>query len=93
LVEECVTPEGLVHDARPDYFPVYGVTKRSIDTMHMARELSAALRSRVNYAGLVGFEVIRCLLLPLKVAKGANSHCTATLSFKQPRFHSWEATA
>lgn len=52
LVEESVALQGLVHEARPDFFPLYRVEKRSIDTMHMAEELSAALRSRVSYAGL-----------------------------------------
>jgi len=52
LVEEQVILEGLVQEARPGYFPLYRVEKRSVDTMHMARELSEALRSRVSYAGL-----------------------------------------
>ena len=36
----------------PGYLPLYRVEKRSVDTMHMARELAAALKSRVSYAGL-----------------------------------------
>ena len=51
-VEERVSLEGLVSEPRPDYLPLYRVEKRSIDTMHMAAELSTALKSRVSYAGL-----------------------------------------
>ncbi len=52
VVEEQIVQEGLVNEARPDFFPLYRVEKRSVDTMHMAKELSAALRSRVSYGGL-----------------------------------------
>jgi tRNA pseudouridine13 synthase len=34
------------------YVPVYRVKKRGIDTPHAAEELAAALKSRVNFAGL-----------------------------------------
>ena len=37
---------------RPGYFPLYRVEKRMVDTMHMAKELAAVLRSRVSYGGL-----------------------------------------
>lgn len=33
-------------------FPLYRVEKRSIDTMHMAREIEGELKSRVSYGGL-----------------------------------------
>ena len=52
VVEEQIIPQGLAQEARPDYFPLYRVEKRSIDTMHMARDLSVAFRSRVSYGGL-----------------------------------------
>jgi tRNA pseudouridine13 synthase len=51
-VEEAIAPYGLIPDDLPSYYPLYRVEKRSIDTLHMAGELSAALRSRVSYAGL-----------------------------------------
>lgn len=51
-VEEHLSVPGLTDEPRTDYFPLYRVEKRSIDTMHMERELSDALRSRVSYAGL-----------------------------------------
>jgi tRNA pseudouridine13 synthase len=51
-VEEVVSLEHLSTDAGPGLYPVYRVEKRSIDTMHMEAELSAALKSRVSYGGL-----------------------------------------
>jgi tRNA pseudouridine13 synthase len=50
-VEELVALEALGGLGQGG-FPLYRVEKRSIDTMHMARELGVALRSRVSYAGL-----------------------------------------
>lgn len=52
LVEEKISVPDLVPEPRIGYLPLYRVNKRSIDTMHMARELSEELRSRVSYAGL-----------------------------------------
>jgi tRNA pseudouridine13 synthase len=52
VVEEQIAVGGLVSEDRADYYPIYRVEKRSIDTMHMAEELSDALRSRVSYGGL-----------------------------------------
>ena len=51
-VEEQVQLSGLVTEARDDYYPLYRVEKRSLDTLHMAQELSEALRSRISYGGL-----------------------------------------
>ena len=52
VVEELLSVRGLTPEPRPDYLPLYRVEKRSVDTMHMAKEVSAVLRSRVSYAGL-----------------------------------------
>lgn len=52
VVEERVALEGFVEDPRPDYLPLYRVAKTGVDTMHMAAQLSEALRSKVSYAGL-----------------------------------------
>jgi tRNA pseudouridine13 synthase len=52
VVEEKLSALEMVAEPLPDYFPLYRIEKRSIDTMHMARELSEALKSRVSYAGL-----------------------------------------
>jgi tRNA pseudouridine13 synthase len=52
VVEELIGSVELSSEDRPDYFPVYRVEKRSIDTMHMAMELSHDLRSKVAYAGM-----------------------------------------
>ncbi len=51
-VEEVVSLDRLSKEPRPGLYPVYRVEKRSIDTMHMEGELSAALGSRVSYGGL-----------------------------------------
>ncbi len=51
-VEEAISEPGMTVDARPDYYPLYRVEKHSIDTMHMERELSDALKSRLSYGGL-----------------------------------------
>ena len=78
-VEEHLSLAGLTSEPLPDYFPLYRVEKRSIDTMHMAKELSVALRSRVAYAGLKDKRAVsvqyatptsRRALRPLKVENG-----------------------
>ena len=51
-VDEVVSLEDLSTEAKAGLYPVYRVEKRSIDTMHMEGELSAALGSRVSYGGL-----------------------------------------
>ncbi|MDA4126338.1 MAG: tRNA pseudouridine(13) synthase TruD [Thaumarchaeota archaeon] len=51
-VEECLPSQYLSAVERPGYYPLYRVQKHSIDTMHMARELSGILKSRVSYGGL-----------------------------------------
>lgn len=51
-VEEVISLESVTSEAREGFFPLYKVEKRSIDTFHMEREISEALRSRVSYGGL-----------------------------------------
>jgi tRNA pseudouridine13 synthase len=51
-VEELVSESQIVKDPLPGYYPLYRVEKRAIDTMHMERELSDILKSRVSYGGL-----------------------------------------
>jgi tRNA pseudouridine13 synthase len=51
-VEELLSGEQPELHERPDYFPLYRVEKRSMDTLHMARDLAEALRSKVSYGGL-----------------------------------------
>lgn len=52
LVEEVVSEMSLVKEPAPGYLPLYRVEKRGIDTMHMAKEISSELKSRVSYGGL-----------------------------------------
>lgn len=51
-VEEWFSGSGLVREPSSGYVPVYRVEKRGIDTMHMAKEISRVLKSRVSYGGL-----------------------------------------
>ncbi|HEV2225359.1 MAG TPA: tRNA pseudouridine(13) synthase TruD [Nitrososphaerales archaeon] len=51
-VEEYIAFQEVSPEEKPGYYPLYRVQKHSIDTMHMARELSGILRSRVSYGGL-----------------------------------------
>lgn len=51
-VEEQIADLGLSTEERASFYPLYRVEKNSIDTMHMARTLGGALRSRVSYGGL-----------------------------------------
>jgi tRNA pseudouridine13 synthase len=51
-VGERVTLEGLTQEDRPEYYPLYEVEKRGIDTLHMASEISEALKSKVTFGGL-----------------------------------------
>ena len=52
VVEERLSIPEMTAEPLPGHLPLYRIEKRSIDTMHMGRELSEALRSRVSYAGL-----------------------------------------
>ena len=52
FVVEQIRKGGISQEDRRGWFPLYRVEKRSVDTLHMARELGAALKSRVSYAGL-----------------------------------------
>ncbi|MGD0318979.1 MAG: tRNA pseudouridine(13) synthase TruD [Nitrososphaerales archaeon] len=51
-VEEFVPKLEITSEDRPDYYPLYRVEKRSIDTLHMEKSLSEALRSRLSYGGM-----------------------------------------
>jgi len=51
-VEEKIAGLEIVSEPRADYLPLYRVEKRSVDTMHMAKELSFALKSKVSYGGM-----------------------------------------
>jgi tRNA pseudouridine13 synthase len=51
-VEEFIPKLEIANDDRPNYYPLYRVEKRSIDTLHMERSLSEALRSRLSYGGM-----------------------------------------
>jgi tRNA pseudouridine13 synthase len=52
VVEEQLTESMVAGPERPDYFPLYRVEKRSIDTLHMAKDFAGELRGRVSYGGL-----------------------------------------
>jgi tRNA pseudouridine13 synthase len=52
VVEELAEAGEVSVDEKPGYLPLYRVEKGSIDTLHMAEELSAALRSRVSFGGM-----------------------------------------
>jgi len=52
IVEERLTDVRFIEEGRPDSFPFYRVRKRSIDTLHMARDLAGELRCNVSYGGL-----------------------------------------
>jgi tRNA pseudouridine13 synthase len=51
-VEEVLKESGISPEPYPGSFPLYRVEKRSIDTFHLERSLSAILKSRVIYAGI-----------------------------------------
>ena len=52
VVEERLTDVPLAEEGGPDSFPLYRVQKRSIDTLHMAKDLAGELRCNVSYGGL-----------------------------------------
>ena len=52
VVEELIAISGLTAAEASGYYPLYRIEKSRIDTLHMAEELSAALKSKVSYAGL-----------------------------------------
>ncbi|MDG6917879.1 MAG: tRNA pseudouridine(13) synthase TruD [Nitrososphaerota archaeon] len=51
-VEEVIDTSKMTAEWADGRYPLYRVQKESIDTMHMASELGAALKSRVSYAGM-----------------------------------------
>jgi tRNA pseudouridine13 synthase len=51
-VEEVLAAPEVSTEPRPGFLPLYRVEKRSIDTFHLEREVSALLKSRVAYAGI-----------------------------------------
>jgi tRNA pseudouridine13 synthase len=51
-VEELIPELEIAAEDRPGYYPLYRVEKRSIDTLHMERSLSEALKSRLSYGGM-----------------------------------------
>ena len=51
-VEELLPQLELIGEYRPNYYPLYRVEKRSIDTLHMERSLGEALKSRLSYGGM-----------------------------------------
>lgn len=52
LVEEWLVEAVFSAEPKPGFVPVYRVEKHSIDTMHVAKALGNALKSRVTYAGM-----------------------------------------
>jgi len=51
-VEERLTDVHFEEEGRADSLPLYRVQKRSIDTLHMAKDLARELRCNVSYGGL-----------------------------------------
>ena len=51
-VEEALGGLEVGQEPGAGLFPLYKVEKRKVDTLHLERELSAAVRSRVSFAGL-----------------------------------------
>jgi tRNA pseudouridine13 synthase len=51
-VEELIPKLEIASEDCPNCYPLYRVEKRSIDTLHMERSLSEALRSRLSCGGL-----------------------------------------
>ena len=51
-VEEVIDMSEMTAEQADGRYPLYRVQKESVDTMHMAAELSTALKSRVSYAGM-----------------------------------------
>jgi len=77
-VEERLTDVRFAEEGRPDSFPLYRVQKRSIDTLHMAKDLAVELRCNVSYGGLKDKRAVavqyvtptsRRSLHPVRVAK------------------------
>jgi len=78
VVEERIIEFPLSGEGHPDTFPLYRVQKRSIDTLHMAKDLASELRSRVSCGGMKDKRAVavqyvtptsRRSLRPLRVAK------------------------
>lgn len=52
LVEERLSAGEISRDPLPNYFPLYRVEKRFVDTLHMSKDLEGELRSKVSFGGL-----------------------------------------
>jgi tRNA pseudouridine13 synthase len=51
-VQELISLDDVAPSRAPGLVPVYRVTKAGVDTPHVAREISALIKSEVNFAGL-----------------------------------------
>ena len=78
LVEERLTDTPFAGEGHLDGFPLYRVHKRSIDTLHMTKDLAGELGSNVSYGGLKDKRAVavqyvtptsRRSLRPVRVAK------------------------
>ena len=78
VVEERLADAPFAEDGRPDSYPLYRVQKRSIDTLHMAKDLARELRCDVSFGGLKDKRAVavqyvtptsRRSLRPVRVAK------------------------
>jgi len=78
VVEEILADVPITGAGHPDGLPLYRVQKRSIDTLHMAKDLAGELRSNVSYCGMKDKRAVavqyvtptsRRSLRPMRVAK------------------------
>jgi len=78
VVEEILTDVPFTGAGNPDGLPLYRVQKRSIDTLHMAKDLAGELKSNVSYGGMKDKRAVavqyvtptsRRSLRPIRVAK------------------------
>ena len=51
-VQELISLKDVVQARAPGLVPVYKVSKAGVDTVHVAREIAAMIKSEVNFAGL-----------------------------------------
>lgn len=82
LVEEVVNTPGLRSEALPGYYPMFKVEKHSLDTLHMEKELAAALGSSITFGGL---KDKRASAVQYVTATGRNPRVRAVLEGKNFR--------
>lgn len=84
-VEEILKDVKLSPDPFSGAIPLYRVEKRSTDTFHLEREMSAILRSRISYAGIKDKRAVATQYLSPTTSKASSPEVVERDKFRAVR--------